>query len=316
MKYYNMEIVKEKKLVSAVVYLHNNEDRILLFLLNIVKILDINFENFEIIIVNDCTLDNSISKIKSNDELKKFNISIINMSVRQGIEASMISGIDLSMGDFVYEFDDLTIDYNPSFIMNSYFKIIKGFDIVSVAPKNDNAFTSRVFYKLFNKFSRSKYKLRSERFRILSRRAINRAYSISKSIPYRKALYANSGLTMDVMEYEINPKRYPNTNAVDVFRNNRALNSLIIYTNLAFRISIAITLILFCFTLFAGIYASVIYFSHQKPIEGWTTTMLVISGSFSGLFFIAAIIIKYLSLIVELIHSKKTYLVESVDKLQ
>lgn len=310
-----MERVKEKKLVSAVVYLHNDEDRIQLFLLNIVKIFQTNFDSFEIVIVNDCSLDNSISKIKDNEELKNFNISIVNMSFRQGIEASMISGIDLSMGDFVYEFDDLTIDYDQSLIMNSYFKIIKGFDIVSVAPKKDNALTSRFFYTLFNKFSKSKYKLRSERFRILSRRAINRAYSISKSIPYRKALYANSGLTMDVIEYDANSKKYSNTNAASVFRNNMALNSLIIYTNLAFKISIVITLILFCFTLFAGVYAAVIYFSHQKPIEGWTTTMLVISGSFSGLFFIAAIIIKYLSLIVELIYNKKTYLVESVEKV-
>ena len=310
-----MEVVKEKKLVSAVIYLHNDEDRIVAFLLNIVKILEANFESFEIVIVNDCSLDNSITKIKSNEKLKNFNISIINMSVRQGIEASMISGIDLSMGDFVYEFDDLTIDYDQSLIMNSYFKIIKGFDIVSVSPKKDNAFSSRIFYTLFNKFSKSKYKLRSERFRILSRRAINRAYSISKSIPYRKALYANSGLTMDVMEYDVKSKKQSNTNTLDVFRNKMALNSLIIYTNLAFRISIAITLILFCFTLFAGIYAFIVYFSHQRPIEGWTTTMLVISASFSGLFFIAAIIIKYLSLIVELIHNKKTYLVESVEKL-
>lgn len=310
-----MEVVKEKKLVSAVIYLHNDEDRIVAFLLNIVKILEANFDSFEIVIVNDCSLDNSITKIKSNEKLRIFNISIINMSVRQGIEASMISGIDLSMGDFVYEFDDLTIDYDQSLIMNSYFKIIKGFDIVSVAPKNDNAFSSRIFYTLFNKFSKSKYNLRSERFRILSRRAINRAYSISKSIPYRKALYANSGLTMDVMEYDVKSKKHSKTNTLDVFRNKMALNSLIIYTNLAFRISIAITLILFCFTLFAGIYASIVYFSHQRPIEGWTTTMLVISASFSGLFFIAAIIIKYLSLIVELIHNKKTYLVESVEKL-
>ena len=32
--------------------------------------------------------------------------------------------------------------------------------------------------------------------------------------------------------------------------------------------------------------AFIVYFSHQRPIEGWTTTMLVISASFSGLFFI------------------------------
>lgn len=311
-----METAKEKKLVSAVVYLHNDENRIAAFLLEIVKILHRNFESFEVIVVNDCSLDGSIAAIKNCEGLKNFNLTIVNMSVRQGIEASMISGIDLSMGDFVYEFDDLSIDYEPSLVMAVYQKIIKGFDIVSVAPKKDNAVSSQLFYSLFNKFSKSKYKLRSERFRILSRRAINRAYSISKAIPYRKALYANSGLRMEVIQYEVNARYHSNAGSSGVFRNNMALNSLIIYTNLAFRISIAITVVLFCFTLLAGIYAMAVYLGNRHPIEGWTTTMLVISGSFSGLFFIAAIIIKYLSLIVELIYNKKTYLIESVEKVQ
>lgn len=312
-----METIKEKKLVSAVVYLHNDEDRIEGFLTNLTKVLDNNFESFEIIIVNDCSLDQSLSKIKQSLHLKKENLSIVNMSVNQGLEVSMTSGIDLSMGDFVYEFDDLTFDYDETLIMNAYKMIINGFDIVSVAPKEDNAISSKLFYTLFNKFSKSKYKLRSERFRILSRRAINRAYSISTAIPYRKALYASSGLKMETIEYWANAKYdvKRNTNK-SLFRNRMALNSLIIYTNLAFRISMVITLVLFAFTLLSGVYACVIYFGHEKPIEGWTTTMLLMSSSFSGLFFILAIIIKYLSLIVELIYTKKSYLVESIEKLQ
>lgn len=310
-----MKIIKEKKLVSAVVYVHNDEDRVVPFLKKIINTLDANFESFEIIIVNDSSLDDSIHNIKTETEFKNHNVSIVNMSLHQGLEVSMTGGIDLSMGDFVYEFDDLTIDYEESLILDAYKHIISGYDIVSVAPKKHNTFFSRLFYGLFNKYSKSKYKLRSERFRILSRRAINRAYSISKSIPYRKALYANSGLKMDSLEYEVSSKYQSKKNdQKSVFRNRMALNSLIIYTNLAFRISITITIILFTLTILSGVYAFFIYFS-EKPIEGWTTTMLVMSGSFSGLFFILAIIIKYLSLIVELIYSTKTYLVESVEKL-
>ena len=146
MKFYKMESIKEKKLVSGVVYLHNNEDRILLFLSNIITILETNFESFEIIIVNDCSSDQAISVIKNHPQFIDFNISIVHMSVHQGLESAMISGVDLSMGDFVYEFDDLTIDYDASLIMDAYYKIVKGFDIVSVAPNNDNAFSSRFFY--------------------------------------------------------------------------------------------------------------------------------------------------------------------------
>ncbi|MDP2160083.1 MAG: glycosyltransferase [Flavobacterium sp.] len=308
--------VKEKKLISAVIYLHNDEDRIVPFLKKIVHVLEINFESFEIIIVNDCSYDDSVEKLKKDEFLKNYNISIINMSIRQGLEVSMTAGIDLSMGDFVYEFDDLTLDYKETLITKAYHHIVSGFDIVSVAPTSDNSFVSRVFYQIFNRFSKSRYKLRSERFRILSRRAINRAYSISKAIPYRKALYANSGLKMDAITYlKLSDENVTSKKEKSVFRNRMALNSIIIYTNLAFKIAIGITILLFCITMFSGIYAFVIYFSNQKPIEGWTTTMLLMSGSFSGLFFILAIIIKYLSLIVELIYSKKTYLVESVERI-
>lgn len=305
---------KEKKLISAVVYLHNEEDRIVSFLERITGVLGHLFETFEVIIVNDCSYDGSVENLRASERLRDCNISMVNMSVHQGLEVSMTAGIDLSMGDFVYEFDDLNADYAESLIADAYFHIVKGFDIVSVAPKKQNTLLSGFFYGLFNRYSKSKYKLRSERFRILSRRAINRAYSISKSIPYRKALYANSGLRMDALEYRPSGPISKSKKEKGVFRNRMALNSLIIYTNLAFRISIVITILLFCLTMFAGVYAFIVYFE-EEPIEGWTTTMLLMSGSFSGLFFILAIIIKYLSLIVELIYSKKTYLVESVEKL-
>lgn len=307
---------KEKKLVSAVIYLHNDEDRITGFLRNIIQVLNNNFESFEIIIVNDCSYDDSVENIRNDVSLKSFNISIVNMSIRQGLEVSMTAGIDLSMGDFVYEFDDLTFDYDEGYIMKVYHHIVSGYDIVSVAPSKDNTFLSGFFYKIFNRYSKSRYKLRSERFRILSRRAINRAYSISKAIPYRKALYANSGLKMDSLAYiETKNSRIKSKKHESIFRNNMALNSIVIYTNLAFQIAIGITILLFSITLFSGIYALFIYFGDQKPIEGWTTTMLLMSSSFSGLFFILAVIIKYLSLIVELIYSKKTYLVESVERI-
>lgn len=307
---------KEKKLISAVIYLHNNEGKIVPFVQNVIRNIDPVFEKFEIIIVNDCSYDDSLIRLKKDEFLSNYTVSIVNMSIHQGLEISMSAGIDISMGDFVYEFDDLDVDYDFSLIQTAYQKIISGFDIVSVSPNTANTFFSRLFYKVFNRYSKSRHKLRSDRFRILSRRAINRAYSISKTIPYRKALYANSGLNLEVIEYAPTVKISKTSNKEkSIFRNKMAISSLIIYTNLAFNISLSITLALFLFTVLTIFYVCAIYFSGTKPIEGWTTTMLVMSGSFSGIFFILAIIIKYLSLLIELVYSKKTYLVESVERL-
>ena len=301
---------KEKKVVSAVLYLYNNEDIIVRFIEKIANTLDALFEKIEIIIVNDASTDNSTVLIKNDLGLKKYSISIVNMSFHQGIEVSMTAGVDLSLGDFIYEFDDLLIDYDILLIEKSYRKLMEGNDIVTVSPLKSNSLMSRLFYKVYNYFSLSRYKIQSDRFRILSRRSINRAYSISKSIPYRKALYANSGLKIGSIEYFPNQNREKSTN---IFRNKMAINTLIIYTNLAFKISILITLLLFLFTLGTVLYTLMIYFSDKKPIEGWTTLMIVISGSFSGLFFLLAIVIKYLSLLVELVYSKNVYLYESIE---
>jgi dolichol-phosphate mannosyltransferase len=63
------------------------------------------------------------------------------------------------------------------------------------------------------------------------------------------------------------------------------------------------------------IYTVVIYFGKDKHIEGWTTTMLLISFGFSGFFLLSTIIIKYLSLILELVFKKKSYIQEKIEKM-
>lgn len=306
--------MKEKKLISIVVYLYNNENSIVDFLSQMVERANNLFEQFEVIIVNDCSTDGSVQKIKNADFLKSHQISIIQMSFHQGVELCMNAGLDLSTGDFVYEFDSVLIDFEESIFNDAFYKILEGYDIVTVSPKENDKLSSKLFYRTYNFFSKSKYKLRTDRFRILSRRAINRAFSISATIPYRKAMYINSGLKIFNIEFD----KTKNTKVFgekQYLRNKTAIDALIIYTNLAFRLSVSISLLLLVSTLSIIIYTIFIYFGEDKPIEGWTTIMLLISGSFSGLFLLIAVIIKYLSLILELVFKKKSYIQENIEKI-
>ncbi len=52
------------------------------------------------------------------------------MGYSHGLEASMNAGIDLSIGDFVFEFDSCFMDFDPDVIMQVYRKSLQGFDIV------------------------------------------------------------------------------------------------------------------------------------------------------------------------------------------
>lgn len=309
-----MVINKEKNFISALLYIHNNEQILANALNNINKVLEKNFEKYEIICVNDCSKDNSIEEIKKfSSNVKGPAISIVNMSYYQGLELSMNAGVDLSIGDFVFEFDTIEIDYNIDTIMEVYKNSLKGFDIVNASPQKSMRLTSKLFYKIFNGYSNNPNQLKTETFRILSRRAINRVQAMSKTIPYRKAVYANCGLKMDTIYYKA-VKKELTSNVDNTMRKNIALESLVLFTDIAYKVASFMTMLMMIVIILVTVY-TVTVFATKQPVAGWTTTMLFLSVAFFGVFAILAIIIKYLSIIVDLIFKKQKYMIESIDKI-
>ncbi len=307
---------KEKNFISAVVYVHNNEKEIGNFLEKINEKLNSNFEKYEIICVNDSSIDDSVKEIKKvADNINGTIVSIINMSYYQGIELSMNAGVDLAIGDFVYEFDNINIDYDLDTIIKVYQESLKGFDIVSAKANKKERLTSRIFYKLYNKNSNSMYQIHTESFRILSRRAINRVKAMNKTIPYRKAIYANCGLKLNVIKYDV-VKDF-NTKLNKEIKDTRiglAIDSIILFTDVSYKVAIFMSLFMMIVAIITGIYTIVVFLCGQ-PIAGWTTTMLLLSFAFFGIFAILTIMIKYLSILIDLIFKKQKYLIESIEKI-
>ncbi len=307
---------KEKNFISAVVYVRNSENTIKDFLTKVNETLSKTFVKYEIICVNDASCDDSAKIIREfgNNSLD-CPLSIVNMGVYQGLEMSMNAGVDLSIGDFVYEFDSDVIDYDMSVVTDIYFHSLKGYDIVAAANNSKKRFSSKMFYRLFNRNAKTQYKLSTESFRILSRRAINRVHSLSKTIPYRKALYANCGLKIDTVHYDaISNNRTTGAKINGDLRRETALDSLILFTDVGYRASMILTLIMILATVGIGIY-TILVFALGHPVPGFTTTMLVLTGAFFGVFAILTIIIKYLSLLVNLVFKKQRYLIESIEKI-
>ena len=307
--------MKEKNFISAVVYVNNCEKNIENFLNHLIEILEKKFLKFEIICVNDSSTDNSVDVIKKVATKTNGNITIINMSYYQGRELSMNAGVDLSIGDFVYEFDSTIIDYDLKTIFKIYEDSLEGYDIVNAAPEKSKYLSSKMFYFIFNKFANTQYNISTESFRILSRRAINRINSINKSIPYRKAIYANCGLKVKTIYYKdsVKDKKAMSKNQKKD-REKTATDALLLFTDIGFRISIFLSFLMMAITLIVGIYTTIIFLG-SNPIAGWTTTMLFLSFGFFGIFGLFAFILKYLSLIINIILKNKKYLIESIDKI-
>ena len=308
---------KEKNFISAVIYVHNAREHITAFMHMLITVLEANFEHSEIICVNDCSEDESLQLIRESAKSAKVtNISVLNMSYFHGLELAMNAGVDLAIGDFVFEFDTIVFDYKPEEIMHVYRRALEGYDIVSASPDKWQKFTSNLFYFIFDKFTDLSHKMYSETFRILSRRVINRVSSMNKTVPYRKAVYAHCGLKTGNMVYQqaggianrrndIQEKKYRRRLAVDV---------LILFTDMGYRFSMSMTFIMMLMAFAIAVYSVVIYII-GNPVEGWTTTILFLSFSFFGLFGILTIIIKYLQILVDLVFRRKRYSFEGIEKL-
>ncbi len=303
---------KEKNFVSAVVYLGERSDTVAPFLSAMQAELDAHFEAYELICVNDaCPASAEAARAFGRSNPTSSPLTLVNMSVRQGVELCMNAGIDMAIGDYIFEFDSTLMAFEPSLIFACYQKGQEGYDIVSAVPDKGGRASSRIFYGLFNRTSQSVYKLETDSFHVLSRRAVNRLHAINPCMAYRKAAYAASGLKLAKVPYTPNG-RFSEQRAA---RASQAIDALTLYTNAAYKLSLGISVALLAVTLAAVVYTLVVYLS-AKPIEGWTTTMLVMSAGFFGVFLLLTFIIKYLSLLVELVFKNQRYLVESVEKLQ
>lgn len=307
---------KQKNFVSAVIYVHNNACEIVPFVKVVASVLETNFEKSEIICVNDFSSDDSVLKIKRLcTEISNVCISILNMSFFHGVEVAMTAGVDLAIGDFVFEFDSATLDFEASEIMKVYRKSLEGFDIVSASPNKTIRTSSRFFYSIFNRFANLNYKMTTERFRILSRRVINRISTINRTMPYRKPVYAACGLKTASLTYITTAKvSEPEDYFIKKYRLALAEDSLIIFTNLGYGFSMAISFAMLVFTLGVGIY-SLVYRLLKNPISGWTSTILLISTTMFFVFALLTIVLKYLQILVNLVFKKERYCFDSIDKL-
>lgn len=307
---------KEQNFVSAVIYVHNAEDRIERFLDMVMEVMEQNFEHSEIICVNDSSEDGSLSIIrKVSKAAEKTSISVVNMSYYHGLELAMDAGMDLAIGDFVFEFDNTVADFDSSVIMEIYRHSLEGYDIVSASPNRKERLSSRMFYRIFAKFAAVSYRMNTESFRVLSRRVINRVSSMNKTAPYRKALYANCGLKTDCIRYEVTGEWSKARDRKEQrYRMDLAADALILFTEVGYRFSMTMMVVMMLMSIFMTVYSLVTYFVIH-PVEGWTTTILFLSVAFFGLFGILTIIVKYLQLLVDMVFKRKHYSFESIEKL-
>lgn len=303
--------MKEQVFVSVVLYAQNNEREISQVLIDVDKTMMTHFKNYEIILVNDYSQDNTLEEAHIAIQQVYGDTTIINLSRKHGVEHAMMAGLNKSMGDFVFEIESLTVDFDME-MLYKMFKVstTKGFDIVAASP-GQVGWKSKLFYRLFNRVSYLNLSLSSESIRLVTRRALNAMLNLKEKVRYRKALYELTGYSKTLYQYEPlikSPGRKMSRENISL-----AMDALVSFSHFGLRTAHLLTGVFFIFSLFMGAYALYNYFFNQSVVQGWTTLMILISLGFAGLFFIGGVIGEYTSRILIEIQSRPFYSTKSVE---
>lgn len=305
--------MKEKVFVSVVVYAYNTADIIKTSLSQVDEALAEVFEYYEIIVVDDSSTDSTPLEAKKASENMQGDLCIITLSHKHGIEKAMMAGLIKSMGDFVFELEDLSMKIDEKILRNMFSVAMQGNDIVAASPAQSASWKTRVFYKIINKISYLNLDLRTEAIRLVSRRALNAMLNLKEKVRYRKALYAYSGYSKKIITIDSSVTRSKKMNRENV---GTAFDIIVSFSNLGLKVSHYLSIAFFVFSLFMAGYALFNYIFNRSVVEGWTTLMILISFGFAGLFFIVGMLGEYISRILIELQNRPFYSTQSVQLIQ
>lgn len=302
------------KKISIIVSVYNEEEVLFEFYRETIKVLLLIENPYEIIFVNDGSVDGSrgiLFKIAKDDE----NVRVVHFSRNFGHEAAMIAGIDNASGDYLICMD-ADLQHPPTLLPEMVRKFESGYDIINmVRTVNKSAgiiknITSSVFYKVINRLSDIHLVINASDFFGISKRVADVLRSnYREKTRFLRGYVQNVGFNTTNIEYEAG-KRFAGKSKYSIKKLFRfSMNTIMTFSNLPLKLGIYAGGMAAFLAIIMMIYTIVSFIRVGTP-SGYATTICLICFMFSVLFFIVGIIGEYLGLILSEIKDRPIYIVE------
>lgn len=196
-----------KELLSIIVPCYNEEEALPIFYKTIIPILKDLDTNYELILVDDGSKDNTSSIMKKLAEDDKF-VKYVIFSRNFGKEAAMYAGLENSKGDYVAVMDvDLQ---DPPELLKEMLSSLRneGYDCVAtrrVTRKGEpkiRSWFARKFYKLINKWSQTEVVDGARDYRLMKRSMVDAILSMKEYNRFSKGIFSWVGFKTKWLEYE------------------------------------------------------------------------------------------------------------------
>ena len=202
---------EKKKLITILVPAYNEQEVLHLLYDRLVKLMNENTGyDFEILLVNDGSKDKTFEIMQELREKDK-RFCYLNLSRNFGKETAMIAGLDYCNGDAVVIID-ADLQDPPELIpeMIKYWE--EGYDDVYAKRKSREGetwlknFTSKMYYKVLQCFTRIEIQKDTGDFRLLDRRCVEALKSMRENQRYTKGLFSIIGYNKKEILYDRDPR--------------------------------------------------------------------------------------------------------------
>ncbi len=307
--------MKEKTFISVIVYAYNVEDSIADFILKIDFFLNNNFNSYEIIIVNDDSKDNTEDEIFNIKDIVKGNVTIVSLSQKHGVDRALFAGADISIGDFIFEFESIIIDYPMELILDMYRKsTIEDYDIILATSDKAENLLVKTYFRVIKKLSNKKIILDNSQLRLVTRRALYKMADDKEIITNRSIMYKNCGFEWTEIVYSTDSYKIKNKKRIDK-RIIKDLKAVMIYTQLFTKLPFffsGLFLVFFLMILLSGtLNLSLI------TLEKICNKLLLgtISLGFTMIFLILGIMYKSINMLINIGINSNSYKVKSIKRI-
>jgi len=280
--------------LSVIAPLWNDSDIVELFVAELMETLQGSFGNFEVVLADDGSSDDTVARVSGLMERYE-RIRLIRLSRRFGQEIAISAGLDSVIGDFVAVM--LPDSDPPRLVPEMVERARQGAEMVYGIRKSrggDPLFLrvgASAFYWYCNRLLRLDLPKNSTHFRVMSRRVVNALIRIKDRGRYLRTLsqhvgYRSLGFPYELAERRPNPRRKSFIEALDLAINIVATNSL--------RPLRMVSWLAMLLAAANGIYAAMLF-----VWEGWVWSSLQSGVSFAFLFSILAVLCEYLGRVVD-----------------
>lgn len=200
----------DSPVLSIVCPLYNEAESVAPFFARLLPVLESLGEAFEIVCVNDGSLDTTLDQLIAARQ-RESRIRIWDLSRNFGKEAALTCGIDQARGDAVIPID-ADLQDPPELITEMVRVWRQGFDVVlaqRVDRRSDPVLkrkTAEWFYRLHNAISEPAIPLNVGDFRLLDRRVVEALKSLPERRRFMKGLFAWVGFRQAVIPYAREPR--------------------------------------------------------------------------------------------------------------